>query len=395
MISLLGVWVICAGPLLAAGATLSHGPMVGAVSDVGVKIWARVGGVPPLTYSLAAQYGEVGDPTGSTSSSVTLSEEGDFTGTVEIAGLESGTDHWFELLLNDVVVLLHLGDSIYADREPPATSRAEFEARYKLNFDESNWRALMREIPSFMIWDDHEIENNWDEGQTGLYLEARPAFEEYVAGHNPEPRVPGQLYYDFTVGEVDFFVLDTRTFRDPSTATMLGSTQLVELQSWLAASTAVFKFIVSSVQWSTLSQNADTWFGFPAERGEIFDFVRTNGIRGVVLLSGDRHWMALFRHEAVAPYFLYEFSSSPLGALVDEAPPPDSETSFLGDASRAFLTIDADTTLSPAALDVRVVDETGTELFLLSLTEDDIFDAAIFADGFESGDVSAWSTAVP
>ena len=424
------------------GTTLSTGPLVGAIDDVGVKIWARAAGMPPLTYSLAVRYGEIGDPAGTITPSVTLADGADFTGTVEITGLAPGTAHWFEMMLDGTVVagsdgafvtlpprgepsafrfalgsctdhiempfpifdvisgdnpsfLLHVGDSIYADHAPVATQQAEFEARYRLNFDESRWRALMRQLPSFMIWDDHEIENNWSDGQTGLYLEARPAFDEYVAAHNPAPRIPGELYYDFSVGEADFFVLDTRSFRDLSSSIMLGATQRAELESWLSSSTATFKFVVSSVQWSFLSQNVDTWFGFPSERDAFFDFVKDNAIPGVVLLSGDRHWTAVFRHEAVAPYYLYEFSSSPLGGVLREAPDPDSDTLFLWDSSRSFLTIDVDTTVSPATLYLRVVDDAGTERFALSLTEDDIFVDLIFADGFESGDASAWSSVLP
>ena len=153
----------------------------------------------------------------------------------------------------------------------------------------------------------------------------------------------------------------------------------------------MFKFIVSSVQWSFLAQNDDTCFGFQAERGEIFDYIRDNAISGVVLLSGDRHWIGVFRHEQIEPFYLYEFSSSPLGAAVSQAPAPDPETLYLDATGRAYITIHVDTTVSPATIDARVLDESGVELHLLSLTEDDINATVIFADGFESGGTSAWS----
>ncbi len=43
---------------------------------------------------------------------------------------------------------------------------------------------------------------------------AKWAFDRYVGSHNPPSLVSNELYYDFSVGDVDFFVLDTRSFRD-------------------------------------------------------------------------------------------------------------------------------------------------------------------------------------
>ena len=51
---------------------------------------------------------------------------------------------------------------------------------------------------------------------------------------------------------------------------------------------------VNTVPWITpASEDADNWGGYAAERREIADFIRDNVVRGVVLLSGDAHMMAL------------------------------------------------------------------------------------------------------
>jgi len=430
---------ISARALGLAPPSLSHGPLLGAISESSVRIWARAAGMAPATYSMAVEYGEAGEVTGTLSSSIQLLDAQDYTGTVEVSGLTPGTDYWFRIWLDgaevvgsdgtfstlptaassnllrfgfgscndhlempyplfatiaadDVDFLLHIGDIIYADRDPAATTRSEFEDRYKLNFLETNWAAMMRQTPTFMTWDDHEIENDWAGGQTGLYIPARGAFDEYVSGHNPEPRLPGQLYYSFQAGPVEFFVLDTRSFRNPGTATMLGATQKAELLGWLSSSQAIFKFIVSSVQFSDITQKSDLWFGYQTERAQIFDYIRDHGIRGVVLLTGDRHWSGFFRHEQVDPYFLYELTSSPFGAAVGEAPPPDSSTLALSDAGHSYIVVEVDTSAEPATLDIRIRNTAGMDLQQLTITEDDIVAAVIFGDGFESGDLSAWSS---
>ena len=67
---------------------------------------------------------------------------------------------------------------------------------------------------NFVLQDDHNLKNDYDEGtDTPLYGHARAAFDDYVAPHNPASPSPVAIYYTFTVGEVDFFVLDTRSYR--------------------------------------------------------------------------------------------------------------------------------------------------------------------------------------
>ncbi len=70
-------------------------------------------------------------------------------------------------------------------------------------------------MPIYTTWDDHDLVDNYCEGNnTRIYRNARWAFDRYAASVNPDPPVKGQLFYEFSVGNVDFFVLDTRSFRD-------------------------------------------------------------------------------------------------------------------------------------------------------------------------------------
>ncbi len=69
---------------------------------------------------------------------------------------------------------------------------------------------------------------------------------------------------------------------------MLGRAQLTWLKRELAESDATLKFLVSGGQW-TNSGKSDSWQSFTRERNGLFNFIRDNGIEGVVLLSGDRH----------------------------------------------------------------------------------------------------------
>ena len=86
---------------------VSHGPLIGAVSDQDVRIWARVDGMPPESYLLAVEYGEVGDPTGTLSPGFAVDQADDFTGTVHITGLTPDTDYWFRVHVDGGLIADH------------------------------------------------------------------------------------------------------------------------------------------------------------------------------------------------------------------------------------------------------------------------------------------------
>ena len=99
-----------------------------------------------------------------------------------------------------------------------------------------------------------QIINNYvgQSNDTPPFANAADAFSIYNANGNYDPRVPGQLYYDFRYGDVAFFVMDTRRHRsDPltgeaATRTMLGDTQLSALYEWLG------KVRLKCASWSLL-----------------------------------------------------------------------------------------------------------------------------------------------
>ena len=208
--------------------------------------------------------------------------------------------------------VLMVGDQIYADkfnRRLPlgrADNYQEFRDRYLAAFGSPNIRRLMQRLPTYMILDDHEIEDNWSQDRLRrsaryqLFTIAIDAYLSYQWSHGP--RTWGtRLYYRFDCGGYPFFVLDTRTQRfyeasrgDLSDNHLLGRPshptappgQLQRLLNWLEEQQEsrgnVPKFIVTSGVFvpSPMSArtplrernpealaNSDTWAGFPETRG--------------------------------------------------------------------------------------------------------------------------------
>jgi len=118
-----------------------------------------------------------------------------------------------------------------------------------------------------------------------------------------------------------FFVMDTRRYRsepseEPSVRTMLGDRQLSVLYDWLGKvnSTATFKFIVSSVPFTSLWQmdaQVDSWAAYAREKAALLDVLHT--IPNVIILSGDRHEFAAIEFTGPGEsHKVLEVSTSPM-----------------------------------------------------------------------------------
>ncbi|MHC4104210.1 MAG: alkaline phosphatase D family protein, partial [Planctomycetota bacterium] len=131
------------------------------------------------------------------------------------------------------------------------------------------------------------------------------------------------------IGDVDFFMLDSRYYRTKSSVTnpsMLGDAQKIWLFKKLKSSKATFKILASPVPWSYGAKpgSRDPWQGYKTEREQIFSFLESNKIDGVILISADRHRSDIWKIERPRGYPLYEFESSRLTNIHTHKVMPDS-----------------------------------------------------------------------
>lgn len=395
------------------GANLSIGAGLGAVTDTSVRVWAR--GTHPS--ELRAQYRVAGTTAWTTTQPVTFNPALDHTAVLSLTGLTVRTTYDYRLVTGCAVdplttgrfrtlpaagtpsrtrfvygadfqhpsvflgrsfsVLDHVaaydsdfaifgGDQMYADFGTPATTLAGYLGKYRENWSQTHFRRFVGNRPTFVMWDDHEIANDWSAGAAAPYPAARAAFDAYQRGHSTTPVTPGALYYTFRAGQADFFVLDVRSHRslngavDNASKTMLGATQKAALKTWLSQSTGAFKLIVTAVPFNEFgTTGSDSWSGFRTERAEIFQYIRDQAIPGVVLVAGDQHWSAAVRIDGAASYPLYEFMATPMAAGTRTPPTPGPGVEWLdSQLRRAFGVFDIDTTVTPAQLTVEYRSET-------------------------------------
>jgi len=120
---------------------------------------------------------------------------------------------------------------------------------------------------------------------------------------------------------VEVFLLDCRQYRDPQTRTMLGLEQKQWLLQQLAASSATFKFIVSSVPFS--DPRDDKWGEYPEERDDILRNIQENNIAGVIFLAGDVHHAAVSQmpHDPAVREFIFGPLAAPMNYKVSSREP--------------------------------------------------------------------------
>ncbi|TMB65687.1 MAG: hypothetical protein E6J54_24845 [Deltaproteobacteria bacterium] len=187
---------------------------------------------------------------------------------------------------------VHLGDTIYADRNGTATQLPEFWAKYRDNRDDAASQRLFADTSVYVVWDDHEVADNY-EGFHPLAATARRAFFDYwPVGRNSQET--DRLYRSFRWGKVvDLFLLDARQYRDHSSGTLLGKQQKEWLFDSLASSSALFKCIATSVPF--YGGGRDRWDGYPRERAEVFQWINQKKIKNVASISADVHYAAVTR----------------------------------------------------------------------------------------------------
>jgi alkaline phosphatase D len=209
-----------------------------------------------------------------------------------------------------VDALLMIGDQIYADDlnfVAPDTRLEQFLERYRSAFSQPYIKSLMSQVPTYMILDDHEIEDNWPASATEkdfitLYPQAIHAYQIYQCSHSPLFSLdnnnkiygtPTRFWYTFKDGNSEWFVMDCRNERNlkPNQLRIVSEYQLEELLKWLNDGSGLVKFVVSSVPvFPDLNSDAsDKWGAYPQQRLQILEHIRTNGIKRVVFVSGDVH----------------------------------------------------------------------------------------------------------
>ena len=232
-------------------------------------------------------------------------------------------------------VVLHLGDYMYegagngvgrAHLGPETRTLAGYRQRYGQYKSDPDLQAAHAAAPWLVVWDDHEVDNNYaDEvperaADAPTFLQRRTAaykayYENMPLRRSSVPSGPDlQLFRRVHYGELaTFHMLDTRQYRSdqacgdgfkdcPDAADPARSLPGAEQEQWLQDG-----FRASTARWDLLGQQVffgrrdrdeseeattvsmDAWDGYPASRRRVTDAWVDAGVRNPVVLTGDVH----------------------------------------------------------------------------------------------------------
>lgn len=229
--------------------------------------------------------------------------------------------------------ILQMGDQIYVDLDHvPFFTKAQTDIEriwrtYRKSFSWPNFRTVMSELPSYMILDDHEIQNDWTKGRydnninkedkkynqatLDIGMTAYLAYQGSLNLSEEDIKNKDKNWYEFNHANAEFFVLDTRsenTIHDAlkkennkNDPEVISKKQMEKLTGWLEKVSKnkkadSIKFIVSPVplfpdikKKGVLGAPLDKWAAGVWQRHELLEFIRQKNIRKIVFLSGDVH----------------------------------------------------------------------------------------------------------
>jgi alkaline phosphatase D len=270
---------------------------------------------------------------------------------------------------------VHCGDTIYADgpllaevklddgtlwrnvvteaKSKVAETLEEFRGNHLYNLLDDNVRRLAAEVPQVVLWDDHEVHDNWypsevlddpryrERSVALLAARAKQAFLE----HQPVRLCcddPERIYRSIPYGpSLEVFALDMRSYRGPNSpnrqttagdeTAILGRAQVEWLQARLVASRATWKVIASDLPLGVVVRDFPSDYeavangdpgpplGRELEIAGLLRFLRDHAVRNVVWITADVHYAAAHHYAPERARFreflpFWEFVAGPLHA---------------------------------------------------------------------------------
>ncbi len=214
-------------------------------------------------------------------------------------------------------IMIWGGDNNYL-READWDSKTGIYHRNTHSRSIKEMQPLLAKTQNFAIWDDHDFGPNDSDRSfynKNLTLEA---FKNFWANksYGMSPEQNDGNYSTFNWGDAQVFLLDDRFFRSPNDRitgekTMLGKAQFEWLIDALSFSKASFKIIVIGGQ--VLNEFADTenYGHFPEEKQKLLKEILDNKIKGVLFLTGDRHFAEMSVLQREGTYPIYDWTVSP------------------------------------------------------------------------------------
>lgn len=225
---------------------------------------------------------------------------------------------------------LLVGDNVYIDvgKAPTAqrTGAEETIGRYLQYYWRGGYADVLSFLPTFFLWDDHELWNNYPEwqihlarsmdagGREGYQKAGLAALRLFQSTLNPAPVVRSGLSYRFDIPPVSVFALDLRagrTVMKTAKPHMTSEGELAAFEAWAAGLQGPGIAMFGQPLWIEQGNFMDFQPpDFPAQYARIWKAL-TDAPYDVLVLSGDVHHSRLLEFDVGGGRRVWELISSP------------------------------------------------------------------------------------
>lgn len=214
-------------------------------------------------------------------------------------------------------LMLWLGNTAHL-RESDWSSKSGYIKRYSTARSAEQMKAFLANVPQYATWGSGDYGSPNADSNYSYRSFAESSFEAFWPQATSVPTLEG-IATRFRYADVDFFLLDTRSYRNdrPTSSEplqVLGPEQLEWLRREIIRSTATFKVIAAG---APILNPADTRTNLSYasnEHTKLLQMFRDEAIPGLVFLSGGKYYGELTRLVHANSYNLFDLTLGPLTA---------------------------------------------------------------------------------
>lgn len=214
--------------------------------------------------------------------------------------------------------MLWLGNTAHL-RESDWTSRSGYLGRYQQARSPRELAPLLANIPHYGTWGEADYGSPLADAAYSYRGLAAEAFRAFWPQPVEVPGLEGSFATRFRYADVDFFLLDTRSFRNDQPTSQeslqaLGQAQINWLRRELIRSKATFKVVAAGAPILNPANSRGNLSYAKEEHGRLLQMFRDEAIPGLVFLSGGKYYGELTRLVHASSYNLYDLTVGPLTA---------------------------------------------------------------------------------
>ena len=213
--------------------------------------------------------------------------------------------------------MLWMGNTAHL-RQSDYTSRSGILKRFTHTRKIPELKSLLASIPHYATWSyaDYNFSNGSKYASYRKYSEA--AFKAFWPRPVDVEMLEG-IATRFRYADVDFFILDTHSYRDDSPDSqrppeILGKEQIEWLRQELIHSRATFKIILSGSPVLNPADNKNNLSYAEVEHNSLLEALRRENISGLFFISGGKYFGELTKLVHASNYNLFDLTIGPLTA---------------------------------------------------------------------------------